>query len=105
MNSTFKKGLLGIVMGATSLGWSQLMPPVTGNEDYIKDRIEVQEPRKKDYSLKHQMAYVAKTREEYVAEAQTQREDGRKLANGLGYIFMGTGLIALLAGLYTRKTE
>ncbi len=103
MKHTIKKGLLGIAMGATSLGWAYLMPTVSGNEGYISDRIEIQEPQRRDFALKNGMSYVEKTRDAYVNEAQVQREDGRKFASGLGYTFIGLGALAALAGLALRK--
>ena len=98
MNKLQKLGILGVLMGATSFTGSKVIPRVSGNEDYINARVETQVP----YAQRHGYNW---SRKDIVNQADNDRETGREVATNLGYSLGGVGLLALLAGLYKRKTE
>ncbi len=99
-----RQGILGIVMGATSLIGSLAIPPqVSGDEGYIQERITDREPMRVAYAQRHNLSYEAMSKEAIVTEAQIDRETGLKVAHGMGYALLGAGALALLAGLYRKK--
>lgn len=103
MNKLKKIGLVGLMMGATALTGAHVIPEVSGNDDYIRRRIEVEEPRNVAYALRHNLAYTPKSESEILQQAYHDRETGKEVAKNLGYGFTGAGLFALLAGLYRRR--